>query len=88
MSRCNNCKIQITDETDKCPFCQCVLVKDEGRVEDKYPQAWVTVRKFHLLENIVLFLSILATRLVMVRFISLIVVVIRASRPLLSFPST
>ncbi len=60
MSRCNNCKIQITDETDKCPFCQCVLVKDEGRVEDKYPQAWVTVRKFHLLENIVLFLSILA----------------------------
>lgn len=60
MSRCNNCKIQITDETDKCPFCQCVLEKDEGKVEDKYPQAWVAVRKFHLLENIVLFLSILA----------------------------
>ncbi|MCI5856142.1 MAG: DUF6320 domain-containing protein [Agathobacter sp.] len=59
MSRCNNCKIQITDETDKCPFCRCVLEKDEGQTQDKYPEAWVVARRFHLLENIVLFLSIL-----------------------------
>lgn len=59
MSKCIKCKIQISDETDKCPFCQCVLEKDGTVEQDKYPEAWVMARRFHLLENIVLFLSIL-----------------------------
>lgn len=59
MSRCNNCKIEISDVTNKCPFCSCVLEMGEVPGADKYPEAWVVVRRFHLLENIVLFLSIL-----------------------------
>ena len=70
MSRCNNCKIQITDVTDKCPFCQCVLEKDETENVDKYPEAWVVARRFHLLENIILFLSILTeTVLIIINYL-------------------
>jgi hypothetical protein len=48
------------DATDKCPFCSCVLEQDGTTGVDRYPEAWVVVRRFHLFENIVLFLSILA----------------------------
>jgi hypothetical protein len=47
------------DATDKCPFCRCVLEQDDEKGVDRYPEAWVVVRRFHLFENIVLFLSIL-----------------------------
>jgi hypothetical protein len=47
------------DATDKCPFCSCVLEQDGENGVDRYPEAWVVVRRFHLFENIVLFLSIL-----------------------------
>jgi hypothetical protein len=36
-----------------------VLEQDEKNGVDRYPEAWVVVRRFHLFENIVLFLSIL-----------------------------
>jgi hypothetical protein len=44
--------------TDKCPFCHCVLEQDAAECRESYPRAWVAVRRFHLFENIVLFLSI------------------------------
>jgi hypothetical protein len=37
-----------------------VLEADGTEGAERYPQAWVVVRRFHLLENIILFLSILA----------------------------
>jgi hypothetical protein len=37
-----------------------VLEQDGAEGVDRYPEAWVVVRRFHLFENIVLFLSILA----------------------------
>jgi hypothetical protein len=65
MSKCRNCKIEITDVTDKCPFCHCVLEQDETECQNRYPEAWVVVRRFHLFENIVLFLSILIEAVLM-----------------------
>jgi hypothetical protein len=51
--------------TDKCPFCHCVLEQDETECQNRYPEAWVVVRRFHLFENIVLFLSILIEAVLM-----------------------
>lgn len=58
MSKCKMCKIEILDKTDSCPLCQNVLEKgkEEGRV--LYPNARVVVKKYKMLENVVLFLSI------------------------------
>ncbi len=54
------CKIHILDETDICPLCHHVLEKteDEGRV--LYPNARVATKKYKVLENVVLFISIVA----------------------------
>lgn len=66
MSKCNNCKIEIMDVTDKCPFCRCVLENDGKPSVDRYPEAWITVRRYRLLENIVLFLSIVTEAVLMI----------------------
>ena len=58
MSRCNNCNLQIADETDFCPLCQKVLTKDETQNYNMYPDVWIASRKIRLVENIILFLSI------------------------------
>lgn len=60
MSRCNNCKIEILDTTDTCPFCHCVLEKTDTATENMYPDVRMNVRKIRLAENIVLFVSIVA----------------------------
>ena len=60
MSKCRNCQIEILDQTEKCPFCHCVLEADGKEREPMYPDARVTVRKFRFLENLLLFLSIVA----------------------------
>lgn len=59
MSRCNHCNMEILDVTDRCPFCRCILEQDDTVGRITYPEAWAAVRRFRLLENIVLFLSIL-----------------------------
>ncbi|MEE1305461.1 MAG: DUF6320 domain-containing protein [Agathobacter sp.] len=59
MSRCLRCNITVNDDTEKCPLCHQIL-ENGGIGEDKYPDARVTTRKFRLLENIILFLSIVA----------------------------
>ena len=52
------CNIEILDKTHTCPLCQNVL--ECGRKEGKsiYPDARIVTRKYRLLENIVLFASI------------------------------
>jgi hypothetical protein len=42
-----------------------VLEQDETECQNRYPEAWVVVRRFHLFENIVLFLSILIEAVLM-----------------------
>lgn len=53
------CNIAVNDDTEKCPLCHQILESD-GRGADKYPDARVATRRFRLLENIILFLSIVA----------------------------
>ncbi len=66
MGKCNNCKIEILDKTDSCPFCHCVLEKTETEGHDMYPDVRISMRKIRLAENIVLFLSIVAACVCMV----------------------
>lgn len=60
MSKCQYCKVEIVDNADRCPLCQCVLESVEHSNEPMYPNARVVVKKFRFLENLVLFLSIVA----------------------------
>lgn len=58
MSRCQNCNVEILDHTNYCPLCKCVLeAGGENRIA-AYPNARVVVRRFRLLENLILFVSI------------------------------
>ena len=54
------CKVEVLDNTHKCPLCQHVLEWDENEVEreDIYPDARVQTKKYQMLENIFLFASI------------------------------
>ena len=54
------CKVEVLDNTDKCPLCHHVLEWDENEIErdDLYPNARVQRRKYQLLENVFLFASI------------------------------
>ena len=58
MSKCKLCKVEILDKTDKCPLCNNVLEHVGGENEDLYPNARVQRRKYHFLENVFLFVSI------------------------------
>lgn len=64
MSKCKNCGVEILDPTDKCPFCHWVLDPDRSKKEAMYPDARIMFRKFHFLENLVLFLSIVTFAIV------------------------
>ncbi|MGN0427501.1 MAG: DUF6320 domain-containing protein [Agathobacter sp.] len=64
MSKCKNCGVEILDPTDKCPFCHWVLDPDHSQKEAMYPDARIIFRKFHFLENLVLFLSIVTIAIV------------------------
>ena len=43
MSRCRNCKVEVLDETDRCPLCHSVLDKTV-EMENMYPNVWVRSR--------------------------------------------
>ncbi len=58
MSRCQNCNVEIWDHSDYCPLCKCVLEGGGGDQAASYPNARVAIRRFRLLENLILFASI------------------------------
>lgn len=58
MSRCRNCKIEILDETERCPLCGSVLEQTLA-VENMYPDVRVKARMLLSLSKIYLFCAIL-----------------------------
>ena len=57
MSKCNNCRIEILDETEYCPLCHSVLEKTE-EMENTYPDIRMKSKLILFLSNIYLFLAI------------------------------
>lgn len=62
MSRCRQCKIEILDETERCPLCNSVL-EPTIEVENMYPNVRTMTRKLMLISRIYLFCMILAEAL-------------------------
>ena len=60
MAECKKCGVHITDDTDRCPFCRCVLEDDGTKGENLYPDVENTVKVWRHIRKIVLFLSICA----------------------------
>lgn len=58
MSRCKMCGVDILDKTDSCPLCNHVLESDGIEKDVWYPQARIVRRKYHVLQNVFLFASI------------------------------
>ena len=59
MSKCRNCNVEISDETERCPLCGSVL-EHTGDVENMYPDVRVHTRKMTLISKIYLFCALLA----------------------------
>lgn len=57
MSRCNQCNIEVLDETERCPLCNNVLEKTID-VENMYPDIRMKSRKMILFSRIYLFLAV------------------------------
>lgn len=64
MSRCNKCNIEVLDETERCPLCNCVL-EQTVEVENMYPNVRLKARKMMLFGRIYLFLAILTEALLL-----------------------
>ncbi|MGN0350344.1 MAG: DUF6320 domain-containing protein [Roseburia sp.] len=62
MSKCRQCKIEVLDETERCPLCDCVL-EQTVEVENMYPNVRLKVRKMMLFGRIYLFCAILTEAL-------------------------
>ncbi len=58
MSKCIKCNIEILDPGEKCPLCNAVLEQSGEKRTAMYPNARKSVRRFRMLENIVLFASL------------------------------
>lgn len=65
MSSCNRCGIIVLDDSDKCPLCKQVLTEDGEKKINAYPDVRDGMRKTRLFENLVLFLSIVASVVVL-----------------------
>lgn len=63
MSRCNNCNIEILDETTRCPLCHSVLTHTDD-LENMYPDARVKMRRMMLATRIFLFCAIITEAIV------------------------
>ena len=59
MGKCQNCRVDILDETEYCPLCRSILQQTEP-VENMYPDIRLKVRKLALVSRIFLFCAILA----------------------------
>lgn len=57
MSRCNQCNIEVLDETERCPLCHSVLEKTVD-VENMYPDIRMKSRKMVLFSRIYLFIAV------------------------------
>ncbi len=62
MSRCRQCNVEILDETEHCPLCNCVL-EQTMEVENMYPDVRVMSRKMMLFGRIYLFAAIVTEAL-------------------------
>lgn len=51
MSKCRNCNVEISDETERCPLCGSVL-EYTGEVENMYPDVRVYTRKMTMISKI------------------------------------
>ena len=60
MAECKKCGVRITDDTDRCPFCRCVLEDDGEKGENVYPDVENKVKVWRHIRRTVLFLSICA----------------------------
>ena len=60
MAECKKCGVHITDDTDRCPFCRCVLEDDGIKGVNVYPDVENKVKVWRHIRRIVLFLSICA----------------------------
>lgn len=63
MKICTKCNVKILDDTDRCPLCSHALAGDEGGMRT-YPDAVGSIRKARVLENLVLFMSLIAGTIV------------------------
>ncbi len=59
MSKCRQCQVFVSDDTQICPLCSCVLEQGEP-VENKYPDVWAKTHVLRLLIRIYLFVAIVA----------------------------
>ena len=58
MSKCRHCNIEITDDTQVCPLCRCVVEVDE-HTDNRYPDIRFRTQKLHLAVRIFLFVAII-----------------------------
>ena len=58
MSKCLNCKIEILDETERCPLCHSILEQTES-LENMYPEVHYRFRRMDFISRLYLFLAIL-----------------------------
>lgn len=58
MSKCRQCKIEILDETERCPLCNSVL-EHTIELENMYPNVRMVTRRLMLISRIYLFCAIL-----------------------------
>lgn len=64
MSRCRQCKVEILDETERCPLCDCVL-EQTIEVENMYPNVRIKAKKMQLFGRIYLFAAIVAVSIML-----------------------
>lgn len=57
MSKCIQCKVEVLDETERCPLCNAVL-EPTIEVENMYPDIRVRAKKFVMFSRIYLFLAV------------------------------
>lgn len=58
MSKCLNCKIDILDETERCPLCHSILKQTED-LENMYPEVRYRFRRLDFISRFYLFLAII-----------------------------
>ena len=58
MSKCLNCKIDILDETERCPLCHSILKQTE-ELENMYPEVRYRFRRMDFISRLYLFIAIL-----------------------------
>ncbi len=59
MNKCLHCGVTITDKTDVCPLCRCVVeLEGTDAQAERYPNIRLKGRKLELVSRIALFLAI------------------------------